>query len=725
MRPLILLVLLASFTCSLRAQHWQLGSHTNGITGVTSVPSTSSFVTIGNDGLLHAWSQRNGTLGKTLSLSDPPMQVGSYFMPMLYARTDSALILVVTAQRITAVAADLSAVVWTLDLEPGTIQDVGIAPVITDTVIYQDQFVATSMFDLRTAMRTTVATRGVPQPALGSCIRIVADSVFRINYADGMVLDTIVMPKTIKAYDVSADGTLMAIATEEMTYVVTGDSLVVIDSIALPNYFGEIVSLSPSGMRVLNGRGILWDRTRKTKLSLDNDDAAPSSDLLAHTAWSTSEDVMCGVSKLPCNDGMACKGGWMTMFTTSNGKILANPVGTVGASFDVSITDDGTYAVLASTGLISVRGIVDGHVRLNRWPHATSILGGTTAPMADYGLYVQYDTATGSTVPLAVQTLLAETESQATVDHTVAPGSPVTPRTIAAQTTFTSNAQYVVDILDGTLRVVNVRTATPSGLSVEGRSVIRTSVAGVALLNGRSTVSLVDCTSLQIAGGFTLADSIESISHVRGTAWLCATTATQCFLYDMKASKMIDTVSRPVVGSSLPLQSKRFIAKTGVYIDVRPVPSDEHPIANEVIGIRLRDGVVIRTGDTLAMDVADIAISPNGFAVLAVASDGRVMVVPGFTDVDTIAVDTTTSTSITGGTVADNVTIAVVDRTLHVASADASELHVEVVDPLGRLLRRTTGTDISINLAAFPHQAFYVRVIGRTRTWTQAIITPL
>jgi WD40 repeat protein len=719
MHTLYLSLFLAFFVVTTQAQQWQLGSHANGITAITSVPGTSTFVTIGNDGVLHAWHERTGVPIASKALSVDPSPIGSYFMPLLYARTDSALLYVVTAQRVTCVQADLGAVAWTLDLEQGSLQDLGMTTVITDTMIYQDQILSTVFIDLRTGVRTTSSVGGLPQPALASCLRVVADSVFRVRYDDGVVLDTFVMPKTIKAFDATPNGTLMAVATDERLYVLAADSLRVIDSIAVPNYFGEKILISPTGGRVVNARGILWNRSTKTKYSFDNDDNAPSSDLLTHIAWSTNESIVSGVAKLPCSNGMACKGGWMTIFNADNGTILAHPIGTVGTSFDASITDDGIYTVLASTGLVSLRRVVDGSVVLNRWPLSTQMLGGATSPTAHYGMYVHFDVDTGGIDPIPMTTLMAPSPSQATITFSVPVTSPVSPLFVTDRMTFTTNATYIVDVLNGMLRVVNVATGAQSDLSVQARAAIRCTGSVVATMAGRSTVSIIDCASLQNVGGFTLTDSVISIAAVRGTSWLVATTATQHVVYDMSTKMAIDTVDLGVDDAGKALRTKHFIEKTGVYVSSHMLAPESH----ELIATRLRDGVVIRRGDTVHTDVADLCVSPNGFAIVVVASDGRVTTTRGFTGIDTLVVDTTT-TAIAGEPVEADAEISVAQGILHVRSIDATPVRVDVVDVVGRILHSAMAEEHALSLAAFPHQALYVRVVGRTRSWTQSIIAP-
>lgn len=719
MHTLYLSLFLALFVVSTQAQHWQLGSHANGITAISSVPGTSTFVTIGNDGVLHSWHERTGVPIATKAISTDTTPIGSYFMPLLHARTDSALLYVVTAQRVTCVQADLGAVAWTLDLEQGSLQDLGMTTVITDTMIYQDQILTTVFIDLRTGVRTTSPVGGLPQPALASCLRVVADSVFRIRYDDGVILDTLVMPKTIKAFDAKPSGTLMAVATDERMYMVVADSLHIIDSIAVPNYFGEKILISPTGGRVVNARGILWNRTTKTKYSFDNDDNAPSSDLLTHIAWSTNESIVSGVAKLPCANGMACKGGWMTIFNADNGTILAHPIGTVGMAFDASITDDGTYTVLASTGLVSLRHVVDGRVVLNRWPLATQMLGGATSPTAQYGMYVHFDVDTGGIDPIPMTTLLAPSPSQATISFLVPVATPVSPLFVTDRMTFTTNATNIVDVLNGTLRVVNVATGAQSDLSVQARSVIRCTGSVVATIVGRSTVSIIDGASLQTVGGFTLTDSVVAIAAVRGTTWLVATTATQHVVYDMASMTALDTIDLGVDDVGKALRTKHVIEKTGVYVSTHMLAPDSH----ELIATRLRDGVIIRRGDTVHTDVADLCVSPNGFAIVVVASDGRVTTTRGFTGIDTIVVDTTT-TAIAGDPVEADAEISIAQGILHVRSSDASLVRVDVVDVVGRILHTALAEEHSVSLAAFSHQALYVRVVGRTRSWTQPIIAP-
>lgn len=719
MHTLYLSLFLAFFVVTTHAQQWQLGSHSNGITSIAAVPGASTFVTIGNDGVLHAWNQQTGFPLSTLSLSSESMMIGSYFMPLLHARSDSALLYVVTPQRIRCVQADLSAVLWTLDLEQGSLQDLGLTTVITDSMIYQDQISSTVFINLHTGLRTTAPVGGFPQPAIGSCLRIVADSIFRVRYEDGTILDTLVMPRTIKAFDATPSGRLIAVATDEYTYVVAGDSLHAIDSISVPNYFGERILISPSGGRVVNARGILWNRSKRTKLSFDNDDNAPSSDLLTRIAWSDNESIVSGVAKLPCSNGLACKGGWMTIFNANNGTILSHPIGTVGMSFDASITDDGTHAVLASTGLVSLRHVVDGRVVLNRWPLATKMLGGTTSPTAQYGMFVHFDEDTGGIDPIPMITLLAPSPSQATITFTVPVAAPVSPLFVTDRMTFTTNATYVVDVLNGTLRVMNVATSAQSDLSVQARSVIRCTGSVVATMVGRSTVNMIDCASLQQVGGFTVSDSVESIAAVRGTPWLVASTALQRFVYDMSSNTMLDTVGIGVDNIGRAMRTKHFIEKTGVFVSTHALSASSH----EIIATRLRDGLIIRRGDTVNTDVADLCVSPNGYAVVVVASDGRVTTSRGFTDVDTIVVDTT-STSIAGERPFADADISISQGVLHVSSVDGSNIRAEVVDILGCLLYSGIADEHTVNLAAFPHQALYVRVVGRTRSWTHPIIAP-
>jgi len=719
MHTLYLFLCLAFFVTATHAQHWQLGSHERGITSITFVSRTSQFVTIGNEAVLHSWDQRTGHPIATLPLADTHQIVGSYFTPILHARADSALIYVITPARITCTSDDLTSIAWTLDLEQGTFQDAGLTMVVTDTVIYQDQITATVLFDVRTGIRTLIPVGGIPQSALASCIRVEADSIFRVRYDDGVILDTLVMSKRIQAFDVSHDGMLIAVATDERTYVVAGDSLHVVDSISISNYFGEKVLLSPSGGRVLNARGIMWDRTRKIKYSFDNDDNAASSDLLTHSAWSKDESIISGVAKSPCSNGMACKGGWMTIFNAGNGAILAHPIGTVGKAFDAAVTDDGLYAVLGSTGLVSIRRIVDGQVRLNRWPIATEIRGGATSPTAQYGMYEQFDADTGGIDPLTMTTLLASSPSQAAIAFSVPVTEPVSPTFVTDRMTFTTNATYIVDVLNGGLRVVNVSTGAQSDLSVQARFITRCTGSLIASVTGRSTVSVIDCASLQEVGGFSLEDSVTSVASVRGTQWIVASTETQRFVYDLASKKMIDTVDVGVDDVGRRLFSKHFIAKTGTYVSTHSISEGVH----EIIATRLRDGVIIRRGDTVATDVADMSVSPNGYAVVVVATDGRVTTTRGFTDIDTIVVDTST-TSVNEQTTSPDAIVAIAHEVLTVRSTNANAVRVDVVDVLGNIVHTALSQEHVVHLAAFPHQALYVRVIGRTRSWTHAIITP-